>query len=128
GARMNLVSEHPETNPTLYQLADAIVVLHQRVIDDRRVRELAIRKLRGVPIRQERYLFTLAGGRLRYLEPFAFTLPERTSMFRPLANTATHMSTGSRDIYALRRAGVPRGPTVLLEIRGDVPVDGRLSV
>src|SRR3989449_8560315 len=67
GARMVLVSEHPETNSTLDQLAEAILVLHQRVIDDRRVRELEFRKLRGVPIRQERYLFTLAGGRLRYL-------------------------------------------------------------
>src|SRR5439155_1187779 len=128
GARMILVSEHPETNSTLDQLAEAILVLHQRVIDDRRVRELEFRKLRGVPIRQERYLFTLAGGRLRYLEPFAFTLPERTSMFRPLENTATHMSTGSRDIDALLGGGVPRGSTVLLEIRGDVPFEGQIYV
>ena len=128
GARMVLVSERPETNTTLDQLADAIIVLHQKVIDDRRVRELEIRKLRGVPIRQERYLFTLAGGRLRYLEPFAFTLPERTSMFRPLENTATHMSTGSRDIDALLGGGVPRGSTVLFEIRGDVPFEGQVYV
>src|SRR3989442_887553 len=128
GARMVLVSEHPETNSTLDQLAEAILVLHQRVIDDRRVRELEFRKLRGVPIRQERYLFTLAGGRLRYLEPFAFTLPERTSMFRPLENTSTHMSTGSRDIDALLGGGVPRGSTVLLEIRGDVPFEGQIYV
>src|SRR3989475_476666 len=128
GARMVLVSEKPETTSTLDQLAEAILVLHQRVIDDRRVRELEIRKLRGVPIRQERYLFTLAGGRLRYLEPFGFTLPERTSMFRPLENTATHMSTGSRDIDALLGGGVPRGSTVLLEIRGDVPFEGQIYV
>ena len=128
GARMVLVSERPETNTTLDQLADAIIVLHQKVIDDRRVRELEIRKLRGVPIRQERYLFTLAGGRLRYLEPFAFTLPERTSMFRPLDNTATHMSTGSRDIDALLGGGVPRGSTVLFEIRGDVPFEAQVYV
>src|SRR3989449_3687231 len=44
GARMILVSERPETNTTLDQLADAILVLHQRVIDDRRVRELEFRK------------------------------------------------------------------------------------
>src|SRR5216117_2252425 len=101
GARMILVSEHPETNSTLDQLAEAILVLHQRVIDDRRV---------------------------RYLEPFAFTLPERTSMFRPLENTATHMSTGIRDIDALLGGGVPRGSTVLLEIRGDVPFEGKIYV
>src|SRR2546427_3478373 len=84
GARMVLVSEHPETNSTLDQLAEAILVLHQRVIDDRRVRELEFRKFRGGPIRQERYLFTLARGRLRYLEPFAFTFPQPTAMFRPV--------------------------------------------
>src|SRR3989475_2321624 len=128
GARMVLVSEKPETTSTLDPLAEAILVLHQRVIDDRRVRELEIRKLRGVPIRQERYLFTLAGGRLRYLEPFGFTLPAGTSMFRPLENTATHMSTGSRDIDALLGGGVPRGSTGLLEIRGDVPLEGQIYV
>jgi len=128
GARMILVSERPETNTTLDQLADAILVLHQNVIDDRRVREMEIRKLRGVPIRQERYLFTLAGGRLRYLEPFGFSLPEKTSMFRPLENTMTHMSTGSRDLDALLGGGVPRGSTVLLEIRGDVPFEGQVYV
>src|SRR6266540_1566822 len=85
-------------------------------------------KLRGIPIRQERYPFTRAGGRLRYLEPFAFTLPERTSMFRPLENSPTHMSTGSRDIDALLGGGVPRGSTVLLEIRGEVPFEGQIYV
>jgi len=127
-ARMILVSERPQTDTTLDQLADAIIVLHQKVIEDRRVRELEVRKLRGIPIRQERYPFTLAGGRLRYLEPFAFTLPERTSMFRPLENSSTHMSTGSRDIDALLGGGVPRGSTVLLEIRGEVPFEGQIYV
>src|SRR3989441_2239918 len=127
-ARMILVSERPQTDTTLDQLADAIIVLHQKVIEDRRVRELEIRKLRGIPIRQERYLFTIAGGRLRYLEPFAFTLPEQTSMFRPLENTATHVSTGSRDCDALLGGGVPRGSTVLLEIRGEVPFEGQVYV
>src|SRR5437867_9527000 len=127
-ARMILVSERPETNTTLDQLADAIVVLHQRVIDDRRVRELEIRKPRGAPVRRRRYLFPLAAGRFRHLEPFAITLPERTSMFRPLANTPTHMSTGSRDIDALLGGGVPRGSTVLFEIRGDVPFDAQVYV
>jgi len=127
-ARMILVSEHPKTDTTLDQVADAIIVLHQKVIEDRRVRELEVRKLRGIPIRQERYPFTLAGGRLRYLAPFAFTLPERTSMFRPLENSPTHMSTGSHDIDALLGGGVPRGSTVLLEIRGEVPFEGQIYV
>ncbi len=127
-ARMILVSERPATDTTLDQLADAIIVLHQKVIEDRRVREIEIRKLRGIPIRQERYSFTLAGGRMRYLEPFAFTLPERTSMFRPLENSATHMSTGSRDIDSLLGGGVPRGSTVLLEIRGEVPFEAQVYV
>src|SRR3989442_6221410 len=105
-ARMILVSEHAETDTTLDQMADAIIVLHQKVIEDRRVRGLEIRQLRGIPIRQERSLFTLSGGRLRVVEPFAFTLPERTSMFRPLDNSPTHMSTGSRDIDALLGGGV----------------------
>src|SRR3989454_8107844 len=90
GARMVLVSEHPETNSTLDQLAEAILVLHQRVIDDRRGGGLEFCKVRGGPIRQERYLFTLAGGRLPYLQAFAFPLPQRTSTFPPLGDNPTH--------------------------------------
>src|SRR6266566_2770238 len=48
GARLILVSEHSEANTTLDQLADAILILRQKVIDDRRLRELEIRKLGGV--------------------------------------------------------------------------------
>src|SRR6267378_2765929 len=128
GARLILVSEHPEANTTLDQLADAILILRQKVIDDRRLRELEIRKLRGVPIRQDQYLFTLAGGRFQYLEPFDFKLPEETAMYRPLSNTETHMSTGSRDLDSLLGGGVPRGSTVLLEIRGDVPFEAQVYV
>src|SRR5207302_1094060 len=123
GARLILVSEHSEANTTLDQLADAILILRQKVIDDRRLRELEIRKLRGVPIRQDQYLFTLAGGRFQYLEPFNFKLPEETAEFRPVHNTETHMSTGSRDLDALLGGGVARGSTVLLEMRGDVPFE-----
>src|SRR5207244_13283593 len=75
GARLILVSEHSEANTTLDQLADAILILRQNAIDDRRLRDLKIRKLRGVPIRQDKYLFTLAGGRFQYLEPFKLKLP-----------------------------------------------------
>src|SRR5467141_1710224 len=128
GARLILVSENSSANTTLDQLADAILILRQKVIDDRRLRELEIRKLRGVPIRQDQYLFTLAGGRFQYLEPFDFKLPAATAMFRPLGNTETHMSTGSRDLDALLGGGVPRGSTVLLEIRGDVPFEAQVYV
>jgi KaiC/GvpD/RAD55 family RecA-like ATPase len=128
GARLILVSETAEANTTLDQLADAILILRQKVLDDRRLRELEIRKLRGVPIRQDQYLFTLAGGRFQYLEPFTFKLPQATATFRPGRNTETHMSTGSRDLDALLGGGVARGSTVLLEIRGDVPFEAQVYV
>jgi len=128
GARLILVSEHSEANTTLDQLADAILILRQKVIDDRRLRELEIRKLRGVPIRQDQYLFTLAGGRFQYLEPFNFVLPEETATYRPLDNTETHMSTGSRDLDSLLGGGVPRGSTVLLEFRENVSFEAQVYV
>src|SRR5437773_6926415 len=90
GARLILVSEHSEANTTLDQLADAILILRQKAIDDRRLRELEIRKPRGVPIRQDQYLSTPAGGRFQYLEPFNSKLPEETAEFRPVHNTETH--------------------------------------
>lgn len=128
GGRMILVSEEPDTDSTLDVLADAVLVLHHKIIDDRRVRELEVRKLRGLPMRQSRYLFTLASARFRHLEPFRFNLPPRTAMFHPLPNTATHMSTGSRDLDALLEGGLPRGSTVLMEIRGDLPFDAQVYV
>ncbi len=128
GSRLILVSERPETDTTLDQLADIILVLHQRVIEDRREREMEIRKLRGLPIRQERYLFTLARGRFQYLEPFKFALPRATTMFQPVGNTETHMSTGSKDLDSLLGGGIPRGSTVLIEFRGDVPFEGQVYI
>lgn len=128
GARLVMISEHPETSTTLDQLADVILILHHEVAEDRRIRELEIRKLRGVPIRQDRYLFTLAGGRFRYLEPFQFSLPTKTAQFKPLANTETHMSTGSRDLDDLLGGGVPRGSTLLLSIRGEVPFEAQVYI
>src|SRR5438034_640782 len=74
------------------------------------------------------YLFTLAGGRFQCLEPFNFKLPEETAEFRPVHNTETHMSTGSRDLDALLGGGVARGSTVLLEMRGDVPFEAQVYV
>src|SRR5205807_2590724 len=55
-------------------------------------------------------------------------LPEETAEFRPVHNTETHMSTGSRDLDALLGGGVARGSTVLLEMRGDVPFEAQVYV
>ena len=128
GSRLLLVSERPDADTTLDQLADIIIVLDRTLIEDRRERKLEIRKLRGQPIRQESYLFTLFNGRFQYLEPFTFRLPPTTNTFKPVENTETYMSTGSRDLDYILGGGIPRGSTVLVEFRGDVPFEGQLYV
>ena len=61
-----LVSESDEK--TLDYTVDGIVELRSSIVDSRLVREMWLRKLRGVNISSPVYLFTLAGGRLKLME------------------------------------------------------------
>ena len=61
-----LVSESDEK--TLDYTVDGIVELRSNIVDSRLVREMWLRKLRGVNISSPVYLFTLAEGRLTLIE------------------------------------------------------------
>lgn len=129
-ARFVFVSEEPALTTTDY-MVDAVVVLRDELYDGRRARRIEWRKLRGLDILQESSLFSLSESR------FTVFSPENVSQrreeyearpFQPLNNTATHYSTGSKDLDILLGGGVKRGATVLLELGKYIGLDWHLPM
>lgn len=115
GANVLYVLETPD--PLLDYLGDGIVFLNVRNLENRRTRELEILKLRGVPIRQPRYLYTLQGGRVR---TFAYesTAPiPNGGPFRPTSDPQDRVaSTGIPDLDAMLGGGLRFASINLLEL------------
>lgn len=63
--------------------------------EHRVVREIEIEKVRGLPIRQSRYLFTLHGGRFRFFKPF---LEDLTARVESAPYVEDRYSTGIPDL------------------------------
>mgnify|MGYP000619080595 CR=1 FL=1 len=63
--------------------------------EHRVVREIEIEKVRGLPIRQSRYLFTLHGGRFRFFKPF---LEDLTARIESAPYVEDRYSTGIHDL------------------------------
>jgi hypothetical protein len=58
-------------------LGDGVVQMVSGDCDGRRVRQMIIEKLRGQPVEQWKYFFTLVGGRMSVFEPTSVRIPER---------------------------------------------------
>jgi KaiC/GvpD/RAD55 family RecA-like ATPase len=117
GARILFVSEEPGLT-TIDYCVDAVVELSDDLLEGRRIRQIAWKKLRGNAIPQRSFLYTLDRGR--------FTIFEKTEVLRPGAYPAKpivpmkhdeyHFSTGSADFDSFLSGGIPRGAFVLLEL------------
>jgi KaiC/GvpD/RAD55 family RecA-like ATPase len=70
GARFIFIGEDP-SNTTLDHLVEGVVVLGERVVSGRRLRELFLAKLHGTQIRKPSYFFTLDGGEFRSFPEFS---------------------------------------------------------
>jgi KaiC/GvpD/RAD55 family RecA-like ATPase len=120
-ARFVVVTERREQTDLDY-LLDGVVVLRRKFLRGLMVREIELKKLRGVSIRQSRFLFTLDSGKFRYLPPMS---PERQVELgdagEPLANTRTMCSSGNIILDALLGGGFKLGSFNLVEIANDVP-------
>ncbi|MCS7112879.1 MAG: ATPase domain-containing protein [Nitrososphaerota archaeon] len=96
-------------------VADALIVLKRGFFDRRLLRRLEIVKLRGIELKESRFVFTLSGG-VKVYSPFS--LPEREGL--RLANPPEDLSdniysTGIRDLDRVI-GGYPKGSTIILEI------------
>ncbi len=115
GVRLVVVLES-ESATYLDYLADGVVTLQRNEVDDRRVRELIVEKLRGTDVRAPRCLFTLAGGRFRFFDRFAPKPAREIRKLDPLPDPEGWFSTGVPDLDEIIGGGFPRGSNVLIEM------------
>jgi KaiC/GvpD/RAD55 family RecA-like ATPase len=118
-AKLLFVSEENALTNTDY-VVDAVVQLEDDVFQERRIRRIVWKKLRGSRIPQRSYLYTLEGGKFTILENAHVPWPEPLKgkgafPFRK-AHDEYHFSTGSDDLDDFLRGGFKRGSLVLLEL------------
>ncbi len=123
-ARFVVVTERREQTDLDY-LLDGVIVLRRKFHERRVVREIELKKLRGVSIRQSRFIFTLDNGKFRYLPPLSFQNPENSiDVGEPLPNsTRGNYSSGSKTLDSIIAGGFLRGSFNLLELSNEVPFE-----
>ena len=126
-ARFVVVTERREQTDLDY-LLDGVVVLRRKFHDEKIVREIELKKLRGVSIQQSRFLFTLDQGRFRYLPPFGFAdyTKDLESVGQPISIVKKDaFSTGSQGLDSILGGGLSAGSLNLLQLGNDVPSEVR---
>lgn len=120
-ARFVVVTERREQTDLDY-LLDGVVVLRRKFHEGRVVREIELKKLRGVSIKHSRFLFTLDSGKFRYLAPFTNEGTMDSSLVgEPIQNTSGVFSTGSRSLDSILGGGFSQGSFNMIETHNDVP-------
>ncbi len=116
-ARILFISEEPTLTTTDY-VVDAVIALTDEVLEGRRLRRIAWKKLRGSPIPQRSYLYTLHEGRFTIFDntmtPAFGSRPQKP--FTPIEHNKRFFSTGSKDFDLFLGGGIERGSFVLLEL------------
>ncbi|MEM2840976.1 MAG: ATPase domain-containing protein [Candidatus Bathyarchaeia archaeon] len=100
-------------------VADGAIMLRVRTLDGRLLRELEIRKMRGVKISERKLVFTLSGG-FKAFPPFTHKKVGKIHRFDPIPDPPGKYSTGSIDMDEILGGGFSVGDSVLLEIGDEV--------
>jgi len=100
-------------------LADGVIHLKMRRLEERLFRDMSIRKMRGTEVTEDDIGFTIKDG-FKAFAPFETKTIKKRKKFKPLPDLPEKFSTGSRELDGLLDGGYPRGSTVLLEIGRDV--------
>ena len=115
-----LVSE-AERADNLGYLVDGVVTLKQNELDGRRVRSLGIDKLRGFKVESQYFPFSLEKGRFTFLdEEYENGPPTIVRSPEKVPHTATHFSTGSRELDQLIGGGVRKGSFFMIDTDSNV--------
>ena len=116
-----LVSE-AERADNLGYLVDGVVTLKQSELDGRRVRSLGIDKLRGFKVESQYSPFSLEKGRFTFLDEEEYENGPPSIVRNPekIPHTATHYSTGSRELDQLLGGGVRKGAFFMIDTESDV--------
>ena len=128
-AKILFVSEEPSLTTTDY-LVDAIIVLRDDTFDGRRIRRMEIKKLRGSPIPQRSYAYTLDQNSFSLLEGSDIRWPSKSESksFRPIPHTQELLSSGNKHLDEFLGGGIRRGSTLLLEINQEIGSDGHFPI
>ena len=115
-----LVSE-AERADNLGYLVDGVVTLEQSELDGRRIRSLGVDKLRGFRVQSQHFPFSLEKGRFTFLdEEYENGPPSIVRSPEKVPHTATHYSTGSRELDQLLGGGVRKGSFFMIDTESNV--------
>jgi len=118
-ARFIFVSEEP-TKTTMDYLVDGIVELLRTEESGRIIREIVVHKLRGTPIEQHRYLFSLVGGKFNHVPPYVEPDYAKSKTLKPKKDPDPDTySYGS--ILDEVFGGIPKGTTLTIGYEENVP-------
>lgn len=110
-----VIMETFEPNQLDY-LADGVITLNQQIIDDSRIREIQLNKLRGTEIKMPTYLFSLYEGNFRYFPPFGFERVKKPIIPTPIQDYDDMISSGINDFDVILGGGYKKGGVNFFEI------------
>ena len=109
------------TDTRLDYLGDGVVSFVMKEHDGRRLRVMELAKLRGMDIRQHKYLYTLWDGMLHAFPLSAQAVPIKPARWVPVPDPNTSaVSSGNADLDKLC-GGWPLGGIIALEVGPNVP-------
>jgi hypothetical protein len=123
GTHYVLVVER-EQEAALDYLVDGIVSLSQPRVDGRPERWLQIHKLRGVPLDETDYPFTLQDGRFETLRAFPLTVTSVPARAEPDPAPVSGSIWPGSSAFATAFGRLPLGQLSLVEIEPGVPTEG----
>ncbi len=126
GTNLLLVLEKEDARALEY-LVDGVIKLERFQIENRDVRQIQLKKLRGIGIKQPTYLMTLYGGRFTCFEPYRVSVEEHKE-WKPINDKEHKYSTGTTDLDELLEGGFEKGSYNVFEIMEDVSTEEYFSV
>ena len=130
GARFIFVGEDP-ANTAIDFMVEGVLILKERVQQGRRLRELLISKLHGVPIQRPSYHFSLEEGVVtsfpRYSRgDYEFRSPLPITLDKPFRRVKDKFPTGFSALDSHLEGGYPSDSVVLIEL--DMEIDSRVGL
>ncbi len=114
-----IIVQEKEGTTYLDHLAGGVVRLYFDDKEGKRFRSLTFEKMRGVEVRNSKYLFTLHKGRFRSFRPWNVETAERGKWI-PLDDTDSHFSTGLEDLDTILQGGFKRGSYNILDVDDNI--------
>jgi len=122
GKKVNIIFVAESNDRYLDYLGDGVVELSIQDHQRRRLREMNILKLRGCPIYQPKYLYTLNEAKVRVFSDRSFQASPTIRGWHPISDVMGKISFGMSDLDRLTEGGMTPGSIVLIELGAGVPL------